>query len=91
MCGNTQKTISLVISSWSADTFTLLFWYYFFNWICPVGTVQYMTTPSRGQLQEYHNTGVTLKAQVAVIIASGRVIDDNLTSQIKNRIFILAD
>ena len=56
-----------------------------------MGTVQYMTAPSRGQLQEYHNTGVTLKAQVAVIITSGRVIDDNLTSQIKNRIFILAD
>ena len=82
MCGNTQKTISLVISSWSADTFILLFWYSFFNWICPVGTVQYMTAPSRG---------VTLKAQVAVIITSGRVIDDNLTSQINNRIFILAD
>ena len=43
-----------------------------------------MAAPRRGQLQEYHNTGVTLKEQYCSAITSGRVIDGNLKSQIKN-------
>ena len=34
-----------------------------FNWLCLLGTVQYMVAPLQEQLLEYYYTGVTLEEQ----------------------------
>ena len=45
-----------------------------------------MVAPLREQLQKYHYTGaLTLEKNIIAVITQGRVIDDNLESQIKNR------
>ena len=48
-------------------------------------TVQYMTVPRRGQLQKYLYVGEPCRNNIVAAIACGRVIDDYLKSQTKNR------
>ena len=56
-----------------------------FNFLCWMGVVQYMVAPRQGQLQYYRNTGVPWKNNIGAVITSGRVIDNNLKSEIKIR------
>ena len=50
-----------------------------------------MVAPLREQLHEHHYRSLTLGENIAAVITQDRVIDDNLKSQIKNKLCVLAD
>ena len=53
-----------------------------------VATVQHMAAPHQKQLQEYHYARVTLEEKNRCsYYSNGRMKNDNLRSQVKNRTF----